>query len=83
VSHIPIREAVRRLEAEGLIVAEPQRAAVAAGVDLKDLGGLYDLRRIIECEVIRRSVARMSEEQVGRVRDALVALETVAQNPLV
>ena len=39
VSHIPIREAVRRLEAEGLIVAEPQRAAVAAGVDLDDLAG--------------------------------------------
>ena len=39
VSHIPIREAVRRLETEGLIVALPQRAAVAAGVDLDDLGG--------------------------------------------
>ncbi len=80
VSHIPIREAVRRLEAEGLIVAEPQRAAVAAGVDLEDLGGLYDIRRIIECEVIRRSVARMSEEQVERVREALLALEAVAQD---
>jgi DNA-binding GntR family transcriptional regulator len=80
VSHIPIREAVRRLEAEGLIVAEPQRAAVAAGVDLEDLGGLYDIRRIIECEVIRRSVARMSEEQVERVRKTLLALEAVAQD---
>ena len=78
VSHIPIREAVRRLEAEGLIVAEPQRAAVAAGVDLEDLGGLYDIRRIIECEVIRRSVARMSDEQVENVRKALHALEAVA-----
>ena len=65
VSHIPIREAVRRLETEGLIVALPQRAAVAAGVDLDDLGGLYDLRRIIECEVIRRSVEAMTVEQVG------------------
>lgn len=80
VSHIPIREAVRRLEAEGLIIAEPQRAAVAAGVDLEDLGGLYDIRRIIECEVIRRSVARMNEEQVERVREALLALEAVAQD---
>lgn len=80
VSHIPIREAVRRLEAEGLIVAEPQRAAVAAGVDLEDLGGLYDLRRIIECEVIRRSVAGMSEEQVESVRETLLALEAVAQD---
>ena len=79
VSHIPIREAVRRLETEGLIVALPQRAAVAAGVDLEDLRGLYDLRRIIECEVIRRSVESMTQEQIDSVRKALETLEAVAQ----
>src|SRR5215210_7203242 len=80
VSHIPIREAVRRLETEGLIVALPQRAAVAAGVDLDDLGGLYDLRRIVECDVILRSVDAMTDEQVESVRVALAALETVVQD---
>ncbi len=80
VSHIPIREAVRRLETEGLIVAQPQRAAVAAGVDLDDLHGLYDLRRIIECEVIERSVGNMKPEDVQRVRDALERLERVAHD---
>ena len=80
VSHIPIREAVRRLETEGLIVARPQRAAVAAGVDLDDLSGLYDLRRIIECEAIRRSVESMTHEQVEVVRASLEALEAVAQD---
>src|ERR1051325_9211293 len=63
VSHIPIREAVRRLETEGLIVALPQRAAVAAGVDLDDLAGLYDVRRIVECHVIERSIESMTDEQ--------------------
>jgi DNA-binding GntR family transcriptional regulator len=80
VSHIPIREAVRRLETEGLIVALPQRAAVAAGVDLDDLAGLYDLRRIIECEVIRRSVESMTPGQVEVVRQALESLEAVSQD---
>jgi DNA-binding GntR family transcriptional regulator len=80
VSHIPIREAVRRLEAEGLIVALPQRAAVAAGVDLDDLSGLYELRRIVECEIIRRSVDGMSDEQVETVRTALADLEDVSQD---
>lgn len=78
VSHIPIREAVRRLETEGLIVAPPQRAAVAAGVDLDDLTGLYDLRRIIECEVIRRSVDAMTPEHVQVAREALGRLEAIA-----
>jgi len=80
VSHIPIREAFRRLEAEGMIIALPQRAAVAAGVDLEDLAGLYDLRRVIECEVIRRSVASMTAEQVARVQEALRVLVATAQD---
>jgi len=80
VSHIPIREAVRRLEAEGLIVALPQRAAVAAGVDLVDLAGLYDLRRIVECGIIRRSVDGMTDEQIHGVRTALADLEAVSQD---
>ena len=80
VSHIPIREALRRLETEGLIVTLPQRAAVAAGVDLEDLAGLYDLRRIIECEVVSRSVTSMTPEQVEGVRTALETLEAVAQD---
>ena len=79
VSHIPIREAVRRLEAERLIVALPQRAAVAADVDLDDLAGLYDLRRIVECDVIRRSVRSMTDEQAASVQSALAELEAVAQ----
>jgi DNA-binding GntR family transcriptional regulator len=36
VSHIPIREAIRRLEAEGLVVNVPKRGAVAAGVSLNE-----------------------------------------------
>jgi DNA-binding GntR family transcriptional regulator len=80
VSHIPIREALRRLETEGLIVALPQRAAVAAGVDLDDLSGLYDLRRIIECAVIRRSVDAMTPEDLDAVRSALTMLEAAADD---
>ena len=48
VSHIPIREAIRRLEAEGLVVNVPKRGAVAAGVSLEEFDDIYDLRRIIE-----------------------------------
>lgn len=80
VSHIPIREAVRRLESEGLIIAQPQRAAVAAGVDLDDLSGLYDLRQIIECSVIRRSVSSMTDEQVEHVRLSLARLDGASED---
>jgi DNA-binding GntR family transcriptional regulator len=81
VSHIPIREALRRLETEGLVVTLPQRAAVAAGVALEDLTGIYDLRRIIETQVARRAVEQMTDEQVELVKAALAELEEAAPRP--
>jgi DNA-binding GntR family transcriptional regulator len=81
VSHIPIREALRRLEVEGLIVTLPQRAAVAAGVALDDLTGIYDLRRIIERHVARRTVEQLSDEDVERIEAALAELEAAAAHP--
>src|SRR5919197_4549887 len=81
VSHIPIREALRRLETEGLVVTLPQRAAVAAGVALDDLTGIYDLRRIIEAHVARRAVERMTDEQADAVEASLAELEEAAARP--
>ena len=75
VSHIPIREALRRLEAEGLVVTSPQRATLVAGIALDDLAGLYDLRRMIEVPVVERSAQCATPEQLQAVRDALVVLE--------
>lgn len=77
VSHIPIREALRRLESEGLVVTSPQRATLAADVSITDLGGLYDLRRIIEAQVARRAVAQMTEENLESIRGALAEMEAI------
>src|SRR5919108_1482781 len=78
VSHIPIREALRRLEAEGLVVTSPQRATVAAGVALEDLEGLYQLRFIIEGEVARQAVGRLTEADLTELHRLLDQLEASA-----
>jgi DNA-binding GntR family transcriptional regulator len=78
VSHIPIREALRRLEAEGLVHTSPQRATLAAGLALEDLIGLYDLRRLIEVPVARRSAERASDADIEATRLALAELEVAA-----
>ena len=78
VSHIPIREALRRLEAEGFVRTMPQRGTVAAAVDLEDLHGLYDLRRLLEGQVVHRAVERATPEQLQTLGAALAALEEAA-----
>ncbi|MGO9396761.1 MAG: GntR family transcriptional regulator [Xanthobacteraceae bacterium] len=81
VSHIPIREALRRLQSEGFVEISPRRTTIAAGVDLSDLANIYDLRRIIEVEIGRRSVSQMTKSDVEAVRRALVSFQAVANDP--
>ena len=81
VSHIPIREALRRLQSEGFVEISPRRTTIAAGVDLSDLANIYDMRRIIEVEIGRRSVSRMTKSDIETVRRALVSFQAVANDP--
>jgi DNA-binding GntR family transcriptional regulator len=81
VSHIPIREALRQLQSEGFVEISPRRTTIAAGVDLSDLANIYDLRRIVEVEIGRRSVSRMIKSDIETVRRALVNFQAVASDP--
>src|ERR1700745_374973 len=81
VSHIPIREALRRLQSEGFVEISPRRTTIAAGVELSDLANIYDLRRIIELEIGRRSVSHMTKNDIEAVRQALASFQAVANDP--
>lgn len=48
VSHMPVREALRELESEGLLELFPHRGAVIKGVDARFVRNLYDVRGAIE-----------------------------------
>ena len=81
ISHIPIREAIRQLEAEGLILAPPRRTRVVAGVGLDDLTAIYEVRRMIELPTVRLARKRATNENVLAVRDAFAAFERLAEEP--
>lgn len=64
VSHIPVREALRRLEGQGLIVLKPARRAMVAGLTSADLRGIYGLRLLIEPELAARAVSVHTAQQL-------------------
>lgn len=74
VSIVPVREALRRLEAEELVVTSPQRATYAADVGLEDLAGIYELRRIVEGELAWRAARHATAEDVARCERAFERL---------
>ena len=55
VSAIPVREALRRLDAQGLILLRPGRSAIVNPLDVDELRGIYRLRRAIEPDLAARS----------------------------
>ena len=62
VSRIPVREALRQLEAEGLVTFNPHRGAVVSTLSLKEIRELFELRADIEGDLIRRAVPHMTSE---------------------
>jgi len=68
VSHIPIREALRALEAESLVVSRPGQSVIVSGVDLDELLDLYRLRRLIEVDAIRRAFPNYTAEFLAEAR---------------
>jgi DNA-binding GntR family transcriptional regulator len=71
VSHIPIREALRRLESQGLIVLRQARSARVASLSADDLAAIYRLRYTVELPLAAASAGRRDPEQAARLDDLL------------
>ena len=58
VSRVPVRECLRALEAEGLVVVRPYAGATVVEPQPEDLDALFDVRRTLEGEMVRRAAMR-------------------------
>jgi len=64
-SIIPVREALRQLEAEGLVELHPRRGAVATALTLDKALDWIHLRRLIEPDLISQAIDSMTEEDLA------------------
>lgn len=62
VGRTPIREAMKRLESDHLVVAYPRRGTFAAGVDITDLAEISEIRQLLEPAASARA-ARMASDR--------------------
>ena len=62
VSKIPVREALKRLEAEGLVIFQRNRGAVVTSTSDAELAEIFEVRAMLESNAIRLAVPKMTEE---------------------
>ncbi len=71
ISRIPLREALRRLEGEGLVIISPNRGAIVRPLAPKDVVDLYDVRLALESLAVRRAAEHYVDlrEATERMRE--------------
>ena len=70
VSRTPIREAIRKLEHEGLVVMIPRRGAHVSEITRQELNDVLEIRRSLDVLAIRRAAEFMTEKDILELRAA-------------
>ena len=71
VSRIPIREALRQLEAEGLVTVSPHRGAIVSSLSLEEIEEVFELRASLEPDLLRRALPRLTTYELDQADDIL------------
>ena len=61
VSRIPVREALRQLEAEGLVTFYPHRGAIVSELSLGEIEELFENRALLECDLLGRAMPKQTD----------------------
>lgn len=67
MSRIPVRDALRLLEAEGLVTIATNRSAQVSRLSCSDVAEIYHLRCLLECNCLGLAVPVMSEIELDRI----------------
>ena len=79
VSRTPIREAIRKLELEGLVLMIPRRGAEVAEITEKSLRDVLEVRSALEDLAVELACERINEEQITALKVAAEEFEQALQ----
>lgn len=72
VSRTPVREAIRKLELEGLVVMVPRKGAYVAGVSMKDIHEVYEVRSALEMLAVTLAAERITDEELNALEQQVL-----------
>lgn len=79
VSIAPVREALARLEAEGLLTLLRHKGYIVRTLTIDDIRQLYEIRALIETELLRFAIQNMDEETLSEAEDLEAKMKKIAK----
>ena len=80
-SRTPVREAIRKLEQEGLAMRYPNRGAIVTKLSMTDVLEIWQLREILEPAACRLAADRIDREALARIERAFLGLQGQEMGP--
>ena len=79
VSRTPIREAIRKLESEGLVQYASRRGVTVTALDAGEMKEIYELREVLEGLTSRLAAERGTDEEIRQLQDLALKMERAYQ----
>ena len=80
VSRTPVREALRKLELEGLVLMMPRKGAVVADITIQDLEDVLEVRTALEELAVQKACDTITEEQLKELKRAANEFKRCAES---
>jgi len=80
VSRTPVREAIRKLEKEGLVTIEPRKGAYASDVSIKDMVDVLEVREDLEAMAAAMAARKVSDEEKKVLIEATLEYQAAVES---
>lgn len=80
VSRVPVREALRQLQAEGLVSSQAHMRTVVLGLSVERVLEALDLRMLLETYLIERVAAHLTDDDLGELRRQCDEMDGVTEH---
>jgi len=79
ISRTPIREALKQLELEGLVISVPNKGVYVRGFSPRDIDDMFEIRIELEGLAIQMAIDRMDEEHLAKIKEVFELMEFYTQ----
>lgn len=79
-SRMPVREALRRLAAEGLVTIKANRGVTAAAPNVQEMNEVFEMRAVLEGLAVRMAVPHLTADDLRHLEQLLEAMEPHSEN---